>query len=624
MVRTGESVELPTGTVTWEDGSCSRVGGHTDIDDDVALGYHELAPDDGPARRFIVSPGRCHSPAGLREWGLAVQLYAARSHGSWGTGDLADLRTVREWATERGAGFLLVNPLHGVAPTHPQEASPYLPATRRFRNPLYLRVPEVPGATEHLDDADLAAGAALGRATVIDRDEAWVLHRRALRRVFDAGVGDDFAVWRTEQGEPLDRWATWCVLAEAHGDDFHDWPAELHDPDGTAVASLAAEHADDVAFHAWLQWALARQLDDACAGTTVLQDLPVGVSGGGADAWVWQGVLAEGVTAGAPPDAFNGLGQDWGSPPFVPWRLRLAGYEPFAASVRATLAGAGGLRVDHVMGLFRLWWVPPGGDPRSGAYVRYPWQDMLAIVALESHRAGALVVGEDLGVVEDGVREAMAEHGLLSYRLLWFEEDAPPTWPADAMAAVTTHDLPTVAGLLDGTDLAEQQALELGTDEELSRSRDDMLDTIGAQAGGDGATATLAAYRQLTEAPSALLCATLDDAVLARRRPNVPGTEDRENWRLPLPVPVDELADCASAQALRRGAAGGHGHVALTRLTRLSRSSGAATGARGALPLGPRPRGRLPKSGCEDSWQTCRSPSSARPRPCCGSARSRC
>ena len=240
-----------------------------------------------------------------------------------------------------------------------------------------------------LDPSDVADGEVLGRAELIDRDAAWVLHRRALRRIFDAGHSTaDVASWRAEQGHPLQQWATWCVLAEAHGDDFHDWPAELHDPDSAAVAAVVTARADDVAFHAWLQWALARQLEDACAGTTVLQDLPVGVSGGGADAWAWQGVLADGVSIGAPPDAFNGLGQDWGSPPFVPWRLRLAGYEPFAASVRATLAGAGGLRVDHVMGLFRLWWVPPGADPRAGAYVRYPWQDMLAIVALESHRPG--------------------------------------------------------------------------------------------------------------------------------------------------------------------------------------------------------------------------------------------
>jgi 4-alpha-glucanotransferase len=544
VVISGDAVELPFGELVCEDGSALHVGGATPH---LPLGYHELRPTDGPSRRLIVSPGRCHRPAELREWGIAVQLYAARSRDSWGTGDLASLRTVRQWAQHRGAGFLLVNPLHGVAPTLPQETSPYLPATRRFRNPLYLRVTEVPGA-ENLDPGDIAEGVTLGSGPLLDRDAAWTHHREVLRRVFDAGPARAFAAWRAEQGAPLQEWATWCALAEQHGEDFHDWPAELHDPAGAAVA--AAVRSEDVAFHAWLQWALELQLLDACEGMTVLQDLPVGVSGGGADAWSWQGVLAEDVTVGAPPDAFNGLGQNWGSPPFVPWRLRLAGYEPFVQSVRATLAGAGGLRIDHVMGLFRLWWVPPGADPTEGAYVRYPWQDLLAIVALESHRAQALVVGEDLGVVEDGVREAMADYGLLSYRLLWFEKDVPADWPADAMAAVTTHDLPTVPGLVDGTDLAEQRELELGSDEELAASRTDMLDKIGASDGGYVDEAVLHAYRRLTQAPSALLCATLDDAVLARRRPNVPGSTDRDNWRIPLPVLVDDLPRYAPARAL--------------------------------------------------------------------------
>jgi len=538
VIVVGDAVDLPPGELACEDGTVLQTP-----TDQLPLGYHELRPTNGPARRVIVSPGRCYQPSGLREWGLAVQLYAARSRDSWGVGDLADLRAIRQWAQHRGAGFLLVNPLHGVAPTLPQETSPYLPATRRFRNPLYLRVPEVPGA-EHLDPGDIADGAAINAGDTVDRDAAWTQHRRVLHDVFDGGPPRAFDMWRAEQGAPLQEWATWCVLAEQHGDDFHDWPSELQDP----AEVTADEH--EVAFHAWLQWALELQLTEACAGITVLQDLPVGVSGGGADAWVYQGVLANGVSVGAPPDDFNGLGQDWGSPPYVPWRLRLAGYEPFIRSVRATLAGGGGLRVDHVMGLFRLWWVPPGGDPTDGAYVRYPWREMLAIVALESHRAQALVVGEDLGVVEDGVREAMAEFGLLSYRLLWFEDDAPAQWPADAMAAVTTHDLPTVPGLVDGSDVAEQRGLRLGSDDELSANRSEMLSKVGDSTYPD--EAVLAAYGQLTRAPSALLCATLDDAVLARRRPNVPGTTERDNWCIPLPVLVDDLPFYPPARALAK------------------------------------------------------------------------
>jgi 4-alpha-glucanotransferase len=228
----------------------------------------------------------------------------------------------------------------------------------------------------------------------------------------------------------------------------------------------------------------------------------------------------------------------------VPWRLRAADYEPFVESIRATIAGAGGLRIDHVMGLFRLWWVPADGTAADGAYVRYPAEDLLHIVALESHRAQALVVGEDLGTVEDGVREAMAEHGVLSYRLLWFEDDGPADWPGAAMAAVTTHDLPTVAGLWSGADLAEQREHGTGTDEELERGQAALLAKLpGLDADASPEDAVRRAYELLAQAPSTLLSATLDDAVAEQRRPNMPGTTDRPNWSLPLPVLVEDLAE---------------------------------------------------------------------------------
>jgi 4-alpha-glucanotransferase len=308
------------------------------------------------------------------------------------------------------------------------------------------------------------------------------------------------------------------------------------------VAAFAEQNGATVAFHAWLQWALELQFTAATDGMTVIHDLPIGVAGGGADAWVWQEVLAGGVSVGAPPDAFNANGQDWGSPPLVPWRLRDADYEPFVQSIRATIAGAGGLRIDHVMGLFRLWWVPADGSPADGAYVRYPAEDLLDIVALESHRAQALVVGEDLGTVEEGVREAMAEHGMLSYRLLWFEEDDPAEWPAAAMAAVSTHDLPTVAGLWTGADLAEQRAHGTGTDEELEQGRAGLLARLpGLPDDAPKEQAVQRAYQLLARAPSTLLSATLDDAVAEERRPNMPGADGRPNWCLPLPVLVEDL-----------------------------------------------------------------------------------
>jgi 4-alpha-glucanotransferase len=379
-----------------------------------------------------------------------------------------------------------------------------------------------------------------------------------MRIFFAHGGGEAFARWREEQGQTLQDWATWAAISEEHGADWHTWPEELRRPQGPELASYVEQHGAVVAFHAWLQWALELQLTAATAGMTVIQDLPIGVAGGGADAWTWQDVLAQGASVGAPPDAFNSQGQDWGSPPLIPWRLRDADYEPFIQSIRATMAGAGGLRIDHVMGLFRLWWVPSDGSAADGAYVRYPAEDLLNIVALESSRAEALVVGEDLGTVEDGVREAMAAHGILSYRLLWFEDDDPAEWPAEAMAAISTHDLPTVAGLWSGADLTEQREHGTGTDEELDRGRTSLLEHLpGVPDDAPVEEAVERAHRLLAKAPSMLLSATLDDAVGEERRPNMPGTTDRPNWSLPLPVLVEDLPEHPLLQKVARTLADG-------------------------------------------------------------------
>ena len=554
VARPGDALEVDEADVVCEDGEVRSVDGH--LPADFPLGYHWLQTADGRRRRLIVSPGRCWLPE-QRAWGWAVQLYAARSSGSWGIGDLADLRSIRRMAADQGAGFVLINPLHAVAPIPEQEASPYLPATRRFLNPIYLRVAEVPGA----DTVDLEedAGRALSDGELIDRDAIWARKREVLMRIFFAhGGGEAFGRWREEQGQQLQDWATWAAITEEHGADWHAWPEELRRPGGPALAAYVEQHGAVVGFHAWLQWALTLQLTAATEGMTVIQDLPIGFAGGGADAWTWQDVLADGVSVGAPPDAFNSQGQDWGSPPLIPWRLRDADYEPFVQSIRATIAGAGGLRIDHVMGLFRLWWVPRDGTAADGAYVRYPAEDLLDIVALESHRAQALVVGEDLGTVEDGVREAMAGHGVLSYRLLWFEEDEPSTWPAEAMAAISTHDLPTVAGLVGGADIAEQREHGTGTDEELERGRTTLLAQLpGLDGDASAEEAVELAHRLLARAPSLLLSATLDDAVGEPRRPNMPGAGERPNWSLPLPVRVEDLPDHPLLRTVARTLAAG-------------------------------------------------------------------
>jgi 4-alpha-glucanotransferase len=274
-----------------------------------------------------------------------------------------------------------------------------------------------------------------------------------------------------------------------------------------------------------------------------MHDLPIGVDPGGADAWAWQDVLAMDATVGAPPDLYNTRGQDWGLPPFVPHRLAAVGYEPFVQTIRANLRHAGGLRIDHVMGLFRLYWIPRGMSPTEGAYVRYPAEDLLAILALESHRAGAVVVGEDLGTVEDGVRGRLRAHRVLSYRLVWFEEARPARFPRLAMAAVTTHDLPTVAGLWTGADLAAQQALGLQPNEEglrAIRRRVRRLTRLPADAPVEQVIERT--YRLLGEAPSVFVTATLEDACATPDRPNMPGTVGEwPNWCLALPSPLEDL-----------------------------------------------------------------------------------
>jgi 4-alpha-glucanotransferase len=543
--RPGRHLDLGDVEVVCEDGDVRRVSGP--LPADFPLGYHRIRLPAGGERSLIVSPGACWLPDRWRAWGWAVQLYSARSRRSWGIGDLRDLRLLREWAEATAAGFLLVNPLHAVAPTVPQEDSPYLPATRRFRNPIYLCVDEV-AAEKHVDVAEWARrGVALNDDRVIDRTAVWELKREALWTLFGTG-GDEpeFRSWRQEQGSSLQEFAVWSALAEENGPDWRDWEPSLQDPAGDAVRAFAARSTSRVAFHAWLQWHLSRQLRAASGDLTVLQDLPIGVAAGGADAWIWQDQLARDVAIGAPPDFFNTSGQEWGSPPLIPWQLRASGYGPFIEAIRATMADAGGLRIDHVMGLFRLWWVAPGRLPVDGAYVRYPSADLLDIVALESHRARAIVVGEDLGTVEPGVRPALADHNVLSYRLLYFEDDPPATWPRKAMAAVTTHDLPTVAGVWTGADNEDLRAYTNTSEEDIERGRASLLEhlgDVGVSLPDAGIADVLrAVYSRLGEAPSVLLSATLEDALGVERRPNLPGAEGRENWCLALPSPIEDLA----------------------------------------------------------------------------------
>jgi len=554
VVTQGDTARVPAGWLLTEDGEQRRVVGALPVD--LPLGYHVLRGEDGRERPLIVGPGRCHLPADLRAWGWAVQLYALHSAASWGIGDLADLRELARWSRQLGAGALLLSPLHFSTPLPPVQPSPYSPGSRRFRDPIHLRVEEVPGAAAL--GAELAPLARSARAAAargrIDRDAALAAKLAALDRLWRAFPGSpDFDAWRTGEGEELEDFGAWCALAEVHGSAWRSWPAELRDRSGTRFARERARLGGRAGFHVWLQWLVARQLEAAAAELPLLHDLAIGVDPDGVDAWLHPGVLAHGVHAGAPPDPFNALGQDWGILPFDPWRLRGAAYAPLAATLRACMRGGAGLRVDHVMGLSRLFWVPQGGSPADGAYVAYPRRDLFEVLALESVRAGALVVGEDLGTVQPVVRREMAARDVLSYRLLWFERRQPSRWPQRALAAVTTHDLPTVAGLWSGSDLRDQLAAGTAPDLAGNAALRERLGRLGRlDPAAPPEEAVLAAYRVLAAAPSLLLLATLEDLLTVQRRPNLPGTTP-DRWpscSIPLPAALEQIRDLPLARRL--------------------------------------------------------------------------
>lgn len=515
-------------------------------------GYHRLVLRDGSERLLVTSPGRCHLPP-LHGWGWAAQLYATRSGASWGMGDLADLRALRRWSRRLGASALLINPLHAARATLPQEPSPYFPSTRRFRNPLYIAVEDVPGARGRPDVAAIAREArALNAGDVIQRDRVYALKMHALARVWEAFSGDArFDTYCAREGEPLLRYACFCVLSDRYDEPWPAWPAQYRRADSDAVRRLAGSERGRIDFHRWLQWLLELQLDDAAghgvpadgaAGPAVIHDVAVGFAPDGADAWEFQDHLAPGMRIGAPPDEFMLAGQDWGLPPFDPNRLRAAGYAPLRQTLRAVMRAGHGVRIDHVMGLFRLWWVPEQGGAADGVYVRYPARELLDIVALESTRAGAFVIGEDLGTVESGVRAEMRRRGMLSYRLAWFEARPPERYPPQAVAAINTHDLATVTGVWTRDDRQEMKECGLGVNEpaeERVRRRLQRLAAVAADAPVDEVIA--GAYAGLARAPSMVLLATLDDATASARRPNMPGAAGRPNWSLPLPRTIEQL-----------------------------------------------------------------------------------
>ncbi len=531
----------------------------TEIPAGLAPGWYRL--ETGDREVTVVAPPRSLSPI-PRSWGWMLQLYALHSPASWGLGDLGDLRAFATWTgLEHGASAVLLNPLHAITPVPPVQPSPYTPSSRRFGTPLALRVTDI-DAYAHADPVTRAEVDALRPELVggrIDYDRSWAAKRAATELLWHAGGRPEPATTTPD----LHLFAVFCALAERYGGRWSQWPVDLRHPASPAVARAAAELAPRVAYHAWLQGEVQRQLGDVRAaaravGVRLVHDLAVGCDPAGFDGWAWQDVLALGARVGAPPDAFSQQGQDWGLPPWRPDRLDATGYAAYRDLVRALVRQADGLRVDHVAGLFRLWWVPPGVGPAGGTYVHSDAEVMLAVLMLEAQ--GAMVIGEDLGTVEPEVTEALHTRGMLSCAVLWFTRDRaapgapllpPDAWPEQAVASVSTHDLPTVTGFLRAEHVRVRAALGLLDDvaADEARAATERAELVGLLRAeglvGDAPTEdelVIAIHELLAASRSRLVLIAPYDVVGEVRQPNLPGTVDEyPNWRLPLPVSLDEL-----------------------------------------------------------------------------------
>jgi len=561
---------------------------------DLPLGWHTVHAwqrpfGSGEANRtasapLVLTPERLPDPPTRpgrdRGWGLMAQIYSVRSRASWGMGDFADLGDLAAVAGDEGADFLLVNPLHAAEVTSPIEPSPYLPATRRFLAPLYVRPEDIretaylsPTGRAAIDAARAAVAGRDGDADRIDRDAVWAAKRTALEAIFavprSPGRAAELAAFSASGGQPLQDFALWCALEEHFAAAVR--PDEAWDIRSPLVAQLRTELADRVAFHVWLQWIADEQARDAQAAATasgmaigVMHDLAVGVHTKGSDAWSLHDMYAPGITVGAPPDMYNQQGQNWNQPPWLPEALARAGYAPLRDMIRTLLRHAGALRIDHVIGLFRLWWIPAGLGADAGTYVRYDHEAMIGVLALEAHRAGAVLIGEDLGNVEPWVRDYLSARGILGTSVLWFEREGdgfrrPEEYRRSLLATVNTHDLPPTAGYLADEHVALRARLGLLTrpvEDELAdaaQERAAMLALLRERGLlGDAPTEqeVIEALNVLiTASPSVLLGVALVDAVGERRVQNQPGTDkEYPNWQVPLAdsagraVLLDDLA----------------------------------------------------------------------------------
>jgi glycogen operon protein len=556
-----------------------------------------LEGSEGAPCRVVVVPPRCHMPRALRDggrrFGLAAHLYSLRRDGDQGIGDFTTLALAAEATARAGGAIVGVNPLHALFAQQRERASPYYPSDRRFLDPIYVDVARVPDlaaadAAHRAHDAHAAAFAKLAAAPAVDYAGVWQAKAAVLAACFAAferrSAGDplraEFDRFVAAGGEPLRRFATFEALAAAHLDTpWQAWPEDLRMPTAAGIEAFARREARALRFTLYLQWLADRQLGEAAAraraaglGLGLYRDLAVGAAPEGAEAWANQDGLARGASIGAPPDPFSLAGQVWGVPPPRPDALAASGYAAFRELVAANMRHAGALRIDHAMGLARLFWVPGGARAADGAYVDYPLADLLGVLALESRRARCLVVGEDLGTVPAGLHERLDAANVLSYRVVWFERDGagfrpPAHYPAKAAACVSTHDLPTIAGWWAGADIAEKLALGLIDDAVAATERQDratdkrlLVDALGhAGVGPVSAPAfdappetalTAAIHRFAGATPAALVLIQADDLAGETVALNLPGTYlERPNWRRKVGVAAGALWDTPAGAA---------------------------------------------------------------------------
>lgn len=562
----------------------------------LPLGWHVAEADiSGVVTQMplVVTPAAL-DPAALqghdRLLGLMAQIYSVRSKRSWGMGDIGDLADLVTWSARHlDADFCAINPLHASAPTEPITPSPYLPSTRRFANPIYLRVEDVPeyaylGGKERKRIRQLARRFDPLDPSLIDRDAVWRAKRAALEILrgvlLSPGRLAAYDAFVDREGSGLVDICTWNAIAEERGPKWRVWPKELQHPGDPAVARWRAEHPHEVQFHLWMQWLLDEQLaaaqdsaERAGMRIGIIHDLAVGVTFDGADAWALQDVLAQGVSVGAPPDMYNQKGQNWAQPPWRPVALAEAGFAPFRDLLRTTLRHAGGLRIDHILGLFRMWWIPDGMEAFDGTYVTFDHDALVGILVLEAHRADSIVIGEDLGTVEPWVQEFLQGRGILGTSILWFERwpggaiKQPEEWRSDVLASVTVHDLPPTAGYLAGEHvrirgelglLNHSVATELQIAEVERAEWVQMLRDRGWLTGEDVDGIVAALHRFVAASPARLIGVALPDLVGDVRAQNQPGTDQEyPNWRVPLadrtqqPVPLERMVEAPLLEAVR-------------------------------------------------------------------------